>query len=162
VLPFDDLSSSIGIRPVFLSGRGAASLVRRGVRRSRWQRELLEEAAYRAEGPAHAPGRAEDVEVGLLGLAGHWGSRRRFWLPAALIWLGSGALVVFDGFILMFHHPAHAVRRDRRRVGLERDRTVLVIKVLIGVLAVGVGAMVVTAAAGSTLTALAVHAWMTR
>jgi hypothetical protein len=40
--------------------------------------------------------------------------------------------------------------------------TVLVIKVLIGVLAAGVGAVAVTAAAGSTLTALAVHAWMTR
>jgi hypothetical protein len=40
--------------------------------------------------------------------------------------------------------------------------TVLVIKVLIGVLAAGVGAVAVTAAAGSTLTALAVHASMTR
>jgi hypothetical protein len=28
--------------------------------------------------------------AGLLGLAGRWGHRTRFWLPAALAWVGSG------------------------------------------------------------------------
>ncbi len=60
--------------------------------------------------------------VGLLGLAGRWGRRRRFWLPAALTWLGSGCAGRFRRVHPDVHHLADAVRRDRRRVGLECDR----------------------------------------
>ena len=85
--------------------------------------------------------------VGLLGLAGHWGRRRRFWLPAALTWLGSGALVAFDAFILMFTSLPMLFGEIVAEWGWSVTDTVLVIKVLIGVLAAGVGAVAVTAAA---------------
>jgi hypothetical protein len=85
--------------------------------------------------------------VGLLGLAGHWGRRRRFWLPAALTWLGSGALVAFDGFLLRFTTLPMLFGEIIAESGWSVTDTVLVIKVLIGVLAAGVGAVAVTAAA---------------
>lgn len=85
--------------------------------------------------------------VGLLGLAGHWGRRRRFWLPAALTWLGSGALVAFDAFMLMFTSLPMLFGEIVAEWGWSVTDTVLVIKVLIGVLAAGVGAVAVTAAA---------------
>ena len=85
--------------------------------------------------------------IGLLGLAGRWGRRRRFWLPTALTWLGSGALVAFDGFILMFTTVPILFGAIVAEWGWSVTDTILVIKVLIGVLAAGVGAVAVTAAA---------------
>jgi hypothetical protein len=85
--------------------------------------------------------------VGLLGLAGHWRRRRSLWLPAALTWLGSGALVAFDGFILLFTTLPVLFGEIVAEWGWSVTDTVLVIKVLVGVLAAGVGAVAVTAAA---------------
>ena len=85
--------------------------------------------------------------VGLLGLAGHWGRRRRFWLPASLTWLGSGALVAFDGFLLVFTTLPLLFGEIVAEWGWSVTDTFLVIKVLIGVLAAAVGAVAVTAAA---------------
>jgi hypothetical protein len=85
--------------------------------------------------------------VGLLGLAGRWGRGRRFWLPAALTWLGSGALVAFDGFILMFSTWPILFGEIVAEWGWSATDAFLVSKVLIGVLAAGVGAVAVTAAA---------------
>jgi hypothetical protein len=85
--------------------------------------------------------------VGLLGLTGRWGRRRRFWLPAALTWLGSGALVAFDGFILMLNTLSMLFGANITEWGWSVTDTVLVIKILIGVLAAGVGVVAVTAAA---------------
>jgi hypothetical protein len=85
--------------------------------------------------------------VGLLGLAGHWGRRRRLWLPATLTWLGSGALVAFDGFLLTFTTLPMLFGEIVAEWGWSVTDTVLLTKVLIGVLAAGVGAVAVTAAA---------------
>ena len=85
--------------------------------------------------------------VGLLGLAGRWGRRRRFWLPASLTWLGSGALVAFDGFILVFTTLPILFGEIVTEWGWSVTDAFLVIKVLIGVLAAGVGVVAVTAAA---------------
>jgi hypothetical protein len=85
--------------------------------------------------------------VGLLGLAGHWGRRRRFWLPAALTWLGSGALVAFDGFLLMFTTLPVLFGQLVAEWGWSVTDTFLVMQVLVGLLAAAVGALAVTAAA---------------
>jgi hypothetical protein len=79
--------------------------------------------------------------AGLLGLAGRWGHRTRFWLPAALAWVGSGSLAAFDGleFFLTFGTGLSGS-------GWSRADTVLVIEVVIGVLCAAVGALAVTAA----------------
>jgi hypothetical protein len=87
------------------------------------------------------------VAAGLLGLAGRWGRRVRFWLPAALTWVGSGALVAFDGLLLV----ANGLFSMFGTALLEADwapiDTVLVIKTSVGVLAAAVGGVAVTAAA---------------
>jgi hypothetical protein len=85
--------------------------------------------------------------VGLLGLAGHWGRQRQFWLPAALTWLGSGALVAFDGFLVTFTALPMLFGQIVAEWGWSVTDTVLVIKVLVGVLTAGVGAVAVIAAA---------------
>ena len=85
--------------------------------------------------------------VGLLGLAGRWGHQTRFWLPAALTWLGSAALVAFDGLWLMLNQLFLMFGTDASEPGWSLMYTVVVIKVLIGVLAAAVGALAVTAAA---------------
>ena len=85
--------------------------------------------------------------AGLLGLAGRWGHQTRFWLPAALTWLGSGALVAFDGFWLMLNQLFAMFGTDASEPGWSLIDTVLVIKLLIGMLAAAVGALAVTAAA---------------
>lgn len=86
---------------------------------------------------------AVTAAVGLLALAGRWGRERRFWLPAALTWIGSGALAAFDGlwFVLFL-----IFRPDASEAGWSLTDTVLVIKVVIGVLAAAVGVLAVTAA----------------
>jgi hypothetical protein len=83
----------------------------------------------------------------LLGLAGRWGHQTRFWLPAALVWLGSGALAGFDGFWLMLNQLFAMFGTDASEPGWGLIDTALVIKVVIGVLAAAVGALAVTAAA---------------
>jgi hypothetical protein len=85
--------------------------------------------------------------AGLLGLAGRWGHQTRFWLPAALTWLGSGALVAFDGFWLMLNQLFAMFGTDGSEPGWSLIDTVVVIKLLIGMLAAAVGAMAVTAGA---------------
>ena len=80
--------------------------------------------------------------AGLLALAGSWGYRTRFWLPAALAWVGSGSLAAFDGLelFLMFGTGLSGS-------GWSPASTVLVIEVAIGVSCAAVGALAVTAAA---------------
>jgi hypothetical protein len=85
--------------------------------------------------------------LGLLGLAGRWGQQTRFWLPAALTWIGSGALAGFDGFVLTLNQLFVTLGTDASEAGWTLIDTVLATKVLIGVLAAAVGALAVTAAA---------------
>jgi hypothetical protein len=83
--------------------------------------------------------------AGLLGLAGRWGRKRRFWLSAALIWVGSGALVAFDVLMVvvnrLFSMFGSAVY-DWAPID-----TVLVLKAVIGILAAVLGTLTVTEAA---------------
>jgi hypothetical protein len=82
--------------------------------------------------------------IGLLGVAGTWGRQTRFWLPAALTWVGSGALAGFDGFELLVNQLFVALGADASGAGWSLFDTVLAIKVVIGVLAAIVGALAVT------------------
>jgi hypothetical protein len=84
--------------------------------------------------------------AGLLGLAGRWGRQTRFWLPAALTWLGSGALAAFDGFNLTINRLFVLFGADVSGPAWSWLDTVLVIKVLIGLLAASVGALAVAVA----------------
>jgi hypothetical protein len=72
-----------------------------------------------------------------------WGHRTRFWLPAALTWVGSGALAAFDGLGLAFFL---LLGTDASEPGWSLTDTVLASKVVVGVLAAAVGAVAVTAA----------------
>jgi hypothetical protein len=83
--------------------------------------------------------------AGLLGLAGRWGHQTRFWLPAALAWVGSGSLAAFDGLELMLNQLMSG--KATSGPGGTPPDTVLVIEVVIGVLCAGVGAVAVAAAA---------------
>ncbi|HEU0040854.1 MAG TPA: hypothetical protein VFQ15_00755 [Jiangellaceae bacterium] len=82
--------------------------------------------------------------VGLLGLTGRWGHRIRFWLPAALTWVGSGAMAAFDGLALM---AFLLLGTGASEPGWGQTDTVLLIKVVIGLLAGAVGALAITVAA---------------
>jgi hypothetical protein len=80
--------------------------------------------------------------VGLLALAGRWGRETRFWLPAALTWIGSGALAAFDGlWYLLFL----ILGPDAPDAGWSLTDTVVAIKVLTGAVAAAVGLFAVTA-----------------
>lgn len=83
--------------------------------------------------------------AGLLGLAGRWGNQTRFWLPAALAWVGSGSLAAFDGLELILNQLMSGTGASGS--GWSLADTVLVIEVVIGVLCAAVGAIAVTAAA---------------
>jgi hypothetical protein len=85
--------------------------------------------------------------VGLLGLAGRWGQQTRFWLPVTLTWVGSGALAAFDGFTFMLNRLFVMFGAGGSAPAWSMTDTILVIKVVIGVLAAAVGALAVTAAA---------------
>jgi hypothetical protein len=85
--------------------------------------------------------------VGLLGLAGRWGGTTRFWVPAALTWVGSGALAAFDGLNLALNRLFLLFGMNASQAGWSPIDTVLVIKVVIGVLGGAVGALALTAAA---------------
>ena len=83
--------------------------------------------------------------AGLLGLAGRWGPRTRFWLPAALAWVGSGSLAAFDGLELLLNQLMSGAGASGS--GWSLAGTVLVIEVAVGVSCAAVGALAVTAAA---------------
>ena len=85
--------------------------------------------------------------VGLLGLAGRWGSQRRFWLPVTLTWLGSGALVAFDGLNLALNRLFALFGVDTAQSDWSPIDTALVVKVVIGLVAAAIGALAVMAAA---------------
>jgi hypothetical protein len=90
---------------------------------------------------------AVTAAVGLLGLAGRWGHRTRFWLPAALTWVGSGAMVAFDVLNLALNRLFFLFGMTSSGPAWSPIDTVLFIKVAIGVLAGAVGALALTAAA---------------
>ena len=85
--------------------------------------------------------------VGLLGLAGTWGPRTRFWLPAALTWIGSGAVAAFDGLTVVLNRIFVAFGMDASEPGWSLFDTALMVKVVIGVLAAAVGSLAVKAVA---------------
>jgi hypothetical protein len=84
--------------------------------------------------------------VGLLALAGRWGHHTRFWLPAALVWIGSGALVAFDGLNLVLTQLFAVSGTNTSETGWSLFDTVLVIKVVIGLSAAAVGVVAITVA----------------
>jgi hypothetical protein len=83
--------------------------------------------------------------AGLLCLAGTWGQRTRFWLPAALAWVGSGSLAAFDGLELLLGQLMSGTGASGP--GWSLADTALATEVAIGVLCAAVGALAVTAAA---------------
>ena len=83
--------------------------------------------------------------AGLLGLAGRWGHQIRFWLPAALAWVGSGSLAAFDGLELLLNQLMPGTGASGS--GWSLADTVLVIEVVIGVSCAAVGTLALTAAA---------------
>ena len=83
--------------------------------------------------------------AGLLGLAGRWGRERRFWLPAALIWVGSGALVAFDVLTVVLNRLVLMFGTTLPEADWAPIDTVLVLKGVIGVLAAVFGVLAVTA-----------------
>jgi hypothetical protein len=87
--------------------------------------------------------------AGVLGLTGRWARERRFWLPAALTWVGSGALVAFDVFTVVINRLFFLLGTAPAEADWAPIDTVLVIKILIGVLAAVVGVVAVRRAAGS-------------
>jgi hypothetical protein len=85
--------------------------------------------------------------AGLLAVAGRWGRERRFWLPAALIWVGSGALVAFDVLTVVLNRLFLMFGTAVPEAEWAPIDTVLVLKGVIGVLAAVLGVLAVTAAA---------------
>lgn len=83
--------------------------------------------------------------AGLLGLAGRWGRERRFWLPTALIWVGSGALIAFDVLTVVLNRLLMFGTTLPEADWAPID-TVMVFKGVIGVLAAVLGVLAVTAA----------------
>ena len=94
--------------------------------------------------------------AGLLGLAGRWGRERRFWLPAGLTWVGSGALVAFDVLTVVTNRLFYLFGTPPPEADWAAIDTVLVIKVVVGVLAAVVGVLTVAPAAKATPGPLAV------
>jgi hypothetical protein len=85
--------------------------------------------------------------AGLLGLAGWWGRDRRFWLPAALIWVGSGALVAFDVLTVVLNRIFLMFGTTLSEAAWAPIDTVLVLKGVTGVLAAVLGVLAIRAAA---------------
>ena len=85
--------------------------------------------------------------AGLLALAGRWGRDKRFWLPAALIWVGSGALIAFDVLTVVLNRLVLMFGTTVPESDWAPIDTVLVVKGVIGVLAGALGVLAVTAAA---------------
>ena len=85
--------------------------------------------------------------AGMLGLADRWGHQKRFWLPVALAWVGSGSLAAFDGLELMLNQLFLMSGIGASGPGWSLAGTVVVIEVVIGVSCAAVGVLAVTAAA---------------
>jgi hypothetical protein len=85
--------------------------------------------------------------AGLLGLAGWWGRDRRFWLPVALIWVGSGALVAFDVLTVVLNRIFLMLGTTLTEAAWAPIDTVLVLKGVTGVLAAVLGVLAIRAAA---------------
>ena len=85
--------------------------------------------------------------AGLLAVAGRWGRERRFWLPAALIWVGSGALVAFDVLTVVLNRLFTMFGTTLPEAAWAPIDTVLVLKGVIGVLAAVLGVLAIRAAA---------------
>ena len=85
--------------------------------------------------------------AGLLSLAGRWGQKTRFWLPAALTWVGSGAMVAFDVVTVAVNRLFSIFGTALPEADWAPIDTALVLKAGIGVLAAIVGVLAVTAAA---------------
>jgi hypothetical protein len=84
--------------------------------------------------------------AGLLAVAGSWGRRVRFWLPAALLWVGSGALVAFDSLVIVANRLFFMFGTSPESDWAPID-TVLMVKAAVGVSAAVVGILAATAAA---------------
>jgi hypothetical protein len=85
--------------------------------------------------------------AGLLALAGRWGRERPFWLPAALTWVGSGALVAFDILTVVLNRLFLMFGTTLPEADWAPIDTVLVLKGVIGVLAAVLGVLSLTVAA---------------
>jgi hypothetical protein len=86
--------------------------------------------------------------LGLFGLAGRLGAQKRFWWPAAFVWIGSGALVAFDGLALLFNALFAIVGTDALSdASWQPTDTALLIKVLVGMLVAAVGLLAARSAA---------------
>ena len=87
--------------------------------------------------------------AGLLGVAGRWGNQRRFWLPAGLTWVGSGAMVAFDLLTVVVNRLFSIFGTSLPDADWAPIDTALMLKVVIGVLAALVGVLAVTVAANN-------------
>jgi hypothetical protein len=85
--------------------------------------------------------------AGLLCLARSWGNQRRFWQPAALTWVGSGAMVAFDLLAVVLNRLLPIFGASLPVVDWATIDTALLLKVVVGVLAALVGILAVTVAA---------------
>jgi hypothetical protein len=87
------------------------------------------------------------ASAGLLGLAGRWGTRTRFWVPAGLTWLGSGAMTAFDTFTLGLNSLFAALGDMGSDYDWSGADAVVVIKIFVGLLAAAIGVVALLAAA---------------
>ncbi len=85
--------------------------------------------------------------AGLLGLAGRWGHDTRFWLPTGLVWVGSGATAAFDGFMLVLNRLFAVSAAGDPGYDWSAADALLILKVVVGLLAAGVGVVALRAAA---------------
>lgn len=92
---------------------------------------------------ASAAAAAVTAVVGLLGLAGRWGHHTRFWLPVALVWIGSGGVAAFDGL----NQLTLVFGLSGSDAGWSLIDAVLLAKVVIGMSAGAVVALAVRSAA---------------
>jgi hypothetical protein len=84
--------------------------------------------------------------LGLLGLGGRWGPTTRLWVPVVLTWLGSGALAAFDGLTLVLNELFFAFGAAAPTSGWSMADTIVLIKVVLGVLAAATAVVTVRAA----------------
>jgi hypothetical protein len=85
------------------------------------------------------------ASAGLLCLAGRWGRRRPFWLPAALLWVGSGAMVAFDVLTVVLNRLFMTFGTTLPEAAWAPIDTFLALKAVVGVLTATLGVLVVTA-----------------
>ena len=90
--------------------------------------------------------------AGLLGLAGGWAQRTRFWLPVGLTWIGSGAIAAFDGLNLAFNQLLGGIGDGASTVRWGMTESVLAAKVVVGLVAAAAGIRAVATAARNVTT----------